>query len=86
MTKYPVVNKWLDLVDRVGWTGIQTAAAALVLYLTGEGVLTWAGAGIIVGVSMLTAVAKVMAGQRTGPDDMGSLIGTPVIEPIEVPK
>ena len=29
----PRVNKWLDLLDRVGWTAIQAAAAALVAYL-----------------------------------------------------
>lgn len=77
----PRVNKWLDLLDRAGWTGIQAAAGALALYLSGEGVLTWKGAGIVVGVALLGAIAKVQVGQNTGDDDTGSLIGTPVIEP-----
>jgi hypothetical protein len=77
----PRVNKWLDLLDRAGWTGVQAAAGALALYLSGEGVLTWKGALIVVGVAVLGAIAKVTAGQNSGADDTGSLIGTPVIEP-----
>lgn len=77
----PRVNKWLDLLDRAGWTGVQAAAAALALYLSGEGVLTWKGALVVVGVAVLGAIAKVQVGQRTGSDESGSLIGVPVIEP-----
>lgn len=77
----PRVNKWLDLLDRAGWTGVQAATGALALYLSGEGVLTWKGAAIVVGVAVLGAIAKVTAGQNTGTDDTGSLIGAPVIEP-----
>lgn len=77
----PRVNKWLDLLDRAGWTGVQAAAGALALYLSGQGVLTWQGALIVVGVAVLGAVAKVAAGQNTGQDDTGSLVGRPVIEP-----
>jgi hypothetical protein len=77
----PRVNKWLDLLDRAGWTAIQAALAALALYLSGQGVLTWKGAGIFVGVAVLTAIAKVTVGQNTGTDETGSLIGQPVIEP-----
>lgn len=75
------VNKWLDLVDRAGWTGVQAAAGALALYLSGQGVLTWQGALIVVGVAVLSAIAKVQVGQNTGNDDTGALIGTNVIEP-----
>lgn len=77
----PRVNKWLDLLDRAGWTGITSAAGALALYLSGEGVLTWKGAGIVVAIAVLGTIAKVQVGQNTGTDDTGSLIGTPVIEP-----
>jgi hypothetical protein len=77
----PKVNKWLDLLDRVGWTSIQVASGALALYLSGEGVLTWKGAGIAVGTAVLVAIAKVTVGQNTGQDETGSLVGTPVIEP-----
>jgi hypothetical protein len=77
----PRVNKWLDLLDRAGWTGVQAAAGALALYLSGQGVLTWKGAGIVIGIAILGAIVKVQVGQRTGADDTGSLIGTAVIEP-----
>lgn len=77
----PRVDKWLDLIDRAGWTGIQTAAGVLALYLSGQGVLTWKGAAIVVAVALLGAVGKVKVGQATGEDDTGSLIGQPVIEP-----
>ena len=75
------VNKWLDLLDRAGWTGIQSAAGALALYLSGVGVITWKGALIVVGVAVLGAIAKVQVGQNTGTDDTGALIGQPVVEP-----
>jgi hypothetical protein len=71
----------LDFLDRVGWTALQVGLAALVLYLSGEGVLTWKGAAITVGTAILAAIAKVSIGQNTGTDDTGSLIGQPVIEP-----
>jgi flagellar basal body rod protein FlgF len=77
----PIVNKWLDLLDRAGWTGVQAAAGALALYLSGVGVITWKGALIVVGVAVLGAIAKVTVGQNTGGDDTGALIGTAVIEP-----
>jgi hypothetical protein len=77
----PRVNKWLDLLDRVGWTALQAAAAAGILVLTGEGVIQWKGALIFIGSAAAVAVLKVVVGQNTGGDDTGALIGTPVIEP-----
>ena len=77
----PRVNKWLDLLDRAGWTGVQASAGALALYLSGQGVLTWKGAAIVIVVAILGAIVKVQVGQNTGADDTGSLIGTAVIEP-----
>lgn len=77
----PRVNKWLDLLDRAGWTAVQASLGALALYLSGQGVLTWKGALIVVAVAALGAVAKVQVGQNTGSDDTGSLVGRPVIEP-----
>ena len=77
----PRVNQWLDLLDRVGWTALQAAAAAGILVLTGEGVVTWKAAGIFIASAAAVAVLKVIVGQNTGTDDSGSLIGTAVIEP-----
>lgn len=82
----PRVNKWLDLADRVGWTGIQVAGAALLTYLTTTDDLSWRTALSFVGYSVLLAVIKVVTGQNTGADDTGSLIGQPVIEPPPVEK
>lgn len=76
----PIVNKWLDLADRVGWTGIQAAAGAIVAYLATDGI-GWEEGLIFVGTAVLVAIAKVIVGQNTGPDNSGSLIGQPVILP-----
>jgi hypothetical protein len=73
------VHKWLDLLDRAGWTAIQAAAGALVAYLATDN-LGWEEGLIVVGTATLVAVAKVVIGQRTPGDDSGSLIGRPVIE------
>lgn len=75
----PVVNKWLDFLDRVGWTAIQVAAATAVSAITVN--MEWKEVLVTTGVATLIAVLKVVAGQNTGSDDTGSLIGQPVIEP-----
>lgn len=73
------VNRWLDFLDRVGWTAIQVAGA------TAFGAITvgmdWDQVLVTTGVATLLAVLKVAAGQNTGTDDTGSLIGQSVIEP-----
>ena len=76
----PRVNKWLDLIDRAGWTGIQAAAAAVVTYLATDGI-GWEEGLIFVGTATLAAICKVMIGQRTGGDETGALIGQPVVTP-----
>lgn len=76
----PKVNRWLDLLDRVGWTALQTAAGAGITVLSGA-TLGWRAALTFVASATAVAVLKVVVGQRTGTDDTGSLIGTPVIEP-----
>jgi hypothetical protein len=76
----PRVNKWLDLLDRAGWTAIQAAAAAALTYLATDD-LGWEEGLLFVGIATAVAVAKVVVGQNTGSDDTGSLIGQPVVEP-----
>lgn len=76
----PKVNKWLDLLDRAGWTAVQAAIGALVVYLANDD-LSWKDGLIFVGAATLAAVAKVVVGQNTGADDTGALVGQPVIEP-----
>lgn len=73
------VNKWLDLLDRAGWTAIQAAAGALVAYLATDD-LGWEEGLIVVGTATAVAVAKVVIGQRSGQDPTGSLIGQPVVK------
>jgi hypothetical protein len=77
----PVVNRWLDLLDRAGWTAVQAAAAAVLVFATSGSDFSWQTLGTFVGGAVAIAVVKVIVGQRTGSDDTGSLIGTPVIEP-----
>ena len=75
----PRVNKWLDLIDRAGWTCVQATAgiaAAVLIFDMG-----WREALTVVLVATAGAVLKVKTGQNTGADDTGSLIGRPVIEP-----
>jgi len=74
------VNKWLDLVDRAGWTAIQAASGALLAYIVTNN-FTWEQALTVVGTATLVAVLKVIVGQKTGTDETGALIGQPVIEP-----
>lgn len=76
----PTINKWLDFLDRVGWTAVQALAAAIIVVLT-ESDLGWEAGAKFVGVAVVVAIAKVLVGQNTGSDDSGSLIGQPVIEP-----
>jgi hypothetical protein len=76
----PRVNRWLDLLDRAGWTALQSAAAALIAYLATD-TFTWEQAAVVVGTATLIAVLKVVVGQNTGTDDTGALIGTSPIEP-----
>ncbi len=75
----PRVNKWLDLLDRAGWTAIQAAAGAALAAITLE--LGWEEFAVVVGTATAVAVLKVVTGQNTGTDNTGSLIGQSVIEP-----
>jgi hypothetical protein len=76
----PRVNKWLDLLDRAGWTALQAAAGAVITYLAFDDI-GWEEGLLFVASATAVAVAKVVIGQNTGADDTGSLIGTSVIEP-----
>lgn len=78
----PRVNKWLDLLDRVGWTAVQAVGGVLIDLGVSNGNITWKA----ILFTALLAVGKVLVGQNTGTDDTGSLIGTPVIEPPPVDR
>lgn len=76
----PRINKWLDLLDRAGWTAIQAAGGSLLAYLATDD-FTWEQAVAVTATATAIAVLKVLIGQRTGGDESGALIGQPVIEP-----
>lgn len=70
------INKWLDFLDRVGWTFVQAFVGALVVF----GLDSWedslkaaVGAGVV-------AAAKVAVAQRSGSDDLGAAVPGQVIE------
>lgn len=72
------VNRWLDLLDRVGWTAIQaTAGAALAAVTAG---VDWKAALTMVGTATLVAVCKVVLAQRSGSDDLGAAVPGHVLE------
>lgn len=76
----PVVNKWLDFVDRVGWAVVVAILSAALTVLTSDGISWQEGVKFVV-IAAIGATLKVLAGQNTGTDDTGSLIGQSVIEP-----
>ena len=76
----PRVNKWLDLLDRAGWTAVQAAAAAFITYLAFDDI-GWEEGVLFVLSATAVAVCKVVVGQNTGTDDTGALIGASPIAP-----
>lgn len=74
----PRVNKWLDFLDRVGGTAVQVGAGAAIAALSVG--MDWKQVLVTTGSAILLAVLKVLAGQNTGTDDTGAVIGN-VIEP-----
>lgn len=63
-------EKWLDFGERVAWTAIQAAGAALITVLTTD--VDWKQGLVFVGITTLLAVAKVAAAQQFG-DGSGAL-------------
>jgi hypothetical protein len=73
------INKWLDFLDRVGWTAIYAAAAAGITALTDPN-FTWTFAGKTIGIAVALAVCKVILAQKAGDDDLGAAVPGKVIE------
>lgn len=74
------INKWLDLIDRAGWTAIEASAGAVITAVTVQH-LGWKAALSFVGSTTLVAVCKVVIAQRSGSDDLGAAVPGQVIEP-----
>jgi hypothetical protein len=76
------VDKWLDLLDRAGWTAVQAAGGALLAYLVTDD-FTWEQALAVTATATAIAVLKVLIGQNTGVDNTGAILppGKSAIEP-----
>jgi hypothetical protein len=77
----PRVNKWVDFLERVIWTALQSAAGAVIVTLSSD--VEWKQALAFVGITTLAAVAKVVVGQRIGEDQTGAILppGESAIQP-----
>lgn len=81
------INKARDLVERVGWTFIQSFAGFLIAFnITDLNGIDWGdlfkGAAVASGIAAL----KVIIAQNVGDTPSGELLpGAPVIEPIPNP-
>lgn len=64
------VNRWLDFIDRVAWTSVQSFGAAIVVL----GVDDWAPALGITALAAAGCAAKVKLAQHAGDDDLGAAI------------
>jgi hypothetical protein len=79
MPAAPRINKWLDFLDRVGWTAIQAAAGAAIVAFTSDD-LSWQEGLQMVAVATLIAACKVVLAQRAGTDDLGAAVPGQVIQ------
>ena len=70
------VNKWLDFLDRVGWTFVQAFLGALLVLGFDDWQQSLAAA---VGAGLIAA-CKVGVAQRTGSDDLGAAVPGQVLE------
>jgi hypothetical protein len=75
------INKWLDLLDRAGWTAVEVAAGSFLVALTTDAV-DWQHALATTAVATGVAVCKVVIAQNAvGQDGLGDAIpGAEVIE------
>lgn len=64
------VNKYLDFLERVGWTAIQAFAATALV----TGFDDWALTGKIAGTAAVGAALKVVAAQQFGDRGSGDAI------------
>jgi len=65
----PRINKWLDLLDRVGWTFIQAFGASIIVL----GFNDWKMALGTGAIAAFGSAAKTTVAQQTG-DGAGDLI------------
>lgn len=64
------VHRWVDLVDRAGWTFVQAFAATLLVL----GLDDWRKSLASAAVAGAIAAVKTMAGQQTGESPLGDAV------------
>jgi hypothetical protein len=70
------VNRWLDLLDRVGWTFLQAFAGTMLVL----GFNDWEDSLKASAAAAVIAVVKVLAAQQAGSNDLGSAVPGQVLE------
>lgn len=74
------VNKWLDFLDRVAWTAIQSLGGTLAADSIFNAELGWKEKlGIPVASAVLASI-KVVVAQNRGTDDLGAAVPGQVLE------
>lgn len=75
------INKYLDLLDRVGWTAIQAFVGYLLANVALGDSIGWKKVLIAAAIAAGIAAGKVVVAQNTGNSGMGDAIpGASVIE------
>ena len=62
-----------DLIERVGWSTIYALLAAVLTVLTSEG-MGWEEAAKFIGITLVTALIKVISAQQVGSSGTGDAI------------
>lgn len=74
------VNRWLDLLDRVGWTAVQAFVGYLVANVAlGDGV-DWKKVFVAALFASLIAAGKVVLAQNVGTTGLGDAVPGGVVE------
>jgi hypothetical protein len=75
------INRWLDLLDRVGWTFMQAYVGSAVVL----GLDDWRQSLGIAGGAAIVAAGKVLVAQNTGSINLGAAVPGQVLEPAPAP-
>lgn len=74
-------NKWIDLLDRGAWTGIQTFLGTIGGTSIVTGSLDWHVILISSGIATAAAIAKTMTAQNVGSSELGDAVpGKSIVE------
>jgi hypothetical protein len=76
----PRINKWLDFLDRVAWTSLQSLGGTLAADSIFNAELGWKEKLGIPVLSAVFAAVKVVVAQNRGSDDLGAAVPGHVLE------